>query len=274
MRDDMKKIICEQGRASDPSAGATARQGRRVKSKRSKMDRRVFVSSNLHGEWEENERRMTREKQPMGMHSKQFTDFLAPLEGWVAKQVGRPFAKVHAELRAQLKGNSTTQQHVLQHFNDFLIPPDRVRIVDGIPYEANDRCAGLTPISQGEVYVDPRDGLLKWGKEPGGGFLKKFNPKAQQRCYRKLPRHDGAEIALPENWFSGKGGKIYRKGGKWYHQFTRSIHVAPSDPRPAVQTIRVTLGTLYKEVEEVVEVLASRRLLKRLGFRPEKKRRT
>lgn len=264
MRSDIQKIICERERAQDYRTAATLRQGRRGKSGRSKMDRRIFVS-NIDGEWDED--RPLRAKQPMSMHSKDFTDFLTPLKGWVAKQVGRPFANAHSELRRLLKGGSTTQQHVLQHLNDYLIPPDRVRIIDGVAYEAGTMVTALTPIDRGTVYADPRDGILKWGTGTGRGFLKDYNPRAQQECYRKLPRKDGGEIKL------GPAGKIFRKGGKWYHHFTRTVRVDPSDPRPAIRTLRISLGTLYKEVEEEVEVLASRGLLKRFGFRPEKKRR-
>ena len=275
MRDDMKKIICEQGRAHDPSAGATARQGRRVKSRRTKMDRRIFVTPYIHGEWEETPRRATTANQPMSMHSKEFTDFLAPLEGWVAKQVGRPYAKVYSELRQQLKGGSTTQQHVLRHFGDMLIPPERVRILEGIPYEANDRCAGLTPIGTGSVYADPRDGILKWGKEPEArGWLTRYNPKAQQRCYRKLPREEGAEIDLPNNWY-GRGGKLYRKGGKWYHRYQyQSIFTCDPDTRIFEGTVVTTMsGRRIREITHLVDVPASNRMIKRLGYRPEKKRR-
>lgn len=53
---------------------------------------------------------------------KYFTDFLAPVVGFLRKHVGRPWDDVWSELCTALDGGSTTQRHVLEHVRrDFVV---------------------------------------------------------------------------------------------------------------------------------------------------------
>jgi hypothetical protein len=97
----------------------------------------------------------------LGMHRSQLerhgdkvlNENLNPLRRYLERQVGRPWDKVYSEIAARLRADSTVQQHVRDHLEDFVairprrgISP-RCRWGDGLWYEP--------------LYVDPRDGILK-----------------------------------------------------------------------------------------------------------------
>src|SRR5262245_59104039 len=45
---------------------------------------------------------------------------LKPLRRFLARQVGRPWDKVYAEIAARLRADNTVQQHVRDHLKDFV----------------------------------------------------------------------------------------------------------------------------------------------------------
>lgn len=265
MRSDIQKAICERMRYRDrwSNGGGKGRRVGKIKHSRGpKMDRRLsLVVDDETGEVDD----LSPTMRPMSIHGKGLTDFLTPLEGWLAKQIGRPYDDVYSELCAHLGGNGVLQRHVKGHAEDYLTPPERVRIINGIPCEADTRFNGYRgyenthghpPIECNELYGDPRDGIVKWGptkpKYRASSGLGRYNPKAQQRSYRKLPRRDGARIEL--------GAEVlFRDGGKWYHVRVRTTEAWDYD--------------LTRPREVTTVELATPRTLKRLGFRPEKKRR-
>lgn len=87
-------------------------------------------------------------------YRKYLNENLAPLRRYLEKQVGRPWNKVFSKITAHIRVDSTVQQHVRQHLEDFVaIKPRR---------EVNDRWR-LRPDQpwRQPLYVDPNDGLLK-----------------------------------------------------------------------------------------------------------------
>lgn len=93
---------------------------------------------------------------------KELNENLAPLRRFLMSRVGQPWDKVYGEISENLKITSAVQQHVRDHVQDFVIT--RVRVDDegqlwGVSYGAPYR------IGEGwwrrELYVDPRDGILK-----------------------------------------------------------------------------------------------------------------
>lgn len=78
---------------------------------------------------------------------------LKPLRRYLAKQVGRPWNKVYAEISANLRPSSAIQQHVRDHLHDFVaIMPRRL---------ANQlRQRPGADIWHQPFYVNPRTGLL------------------------------------------------------------------------------------------------------------------
>ena len=131
MREDMAKVIVERPRIVDyrPRKGRARpleELPKQLGMRRSQQER--------HGE-------------------KVLNENLAPLRRYLERQVGRPWDKVYSEIAARLRADSTVQQHVRDHLEDFVaIRPRRgvlasYRWGDGLWYEA--------------LYVDPRDGILK-----------------------------------------------------------------------------------------------------------------
>lgn len=75
---------------------------------------------------------------------KSFNEYLAPLEGYLLKQVGRPWDKVYGEICKGIDRRSVIGAHVLQHVPDYVeVPGDNRRWRRG---------TGL--------YVHPRTGIL------------------------------------------------------------------------------------------------------------------
>jgi hypothetical protein len=129
MREDMAKVIVERPRIVDyPSRKGRARPleelPKQLGMRRSQQER--------HGE-------------------KVLNENLNPLRRFLEGQVGRPWDKVYAEIAARLRADSTVQQHVRDHLEDFVAIKPRRGISSwrpgGLWYEP--------------LYVDPRDGILK-----------------------------------------------------------------------------------------------------------------
>lgn len=105
--------------------------------------------------------------------TKELNENLNPLFRWLNKQAGRLWNDVYAEICEQVKPDSATQLHILQHVDD--IVEKNVIIINGEPchkqahywrYNRNhDGYARIADYSRGsyrEMYVDPRDGKLKF----------------------------------------------------------------------------------------------------------------
>jgi hypothetical protein len=91
---------------------------------------------------------------------KHLNENLAPLRRFLARQVGRPWRKVFAEICATLDSGSTVKRHVRDHLEDLIV----VRVGVG----RNGEWIGPgTRGGQGvagwyeRLYVDPEDGIIK-----------------------------------------------------------------------------------------------------------------
>jgi hypothetical protein len=87
---------------------------------------------------------------------KHLNENLAPLKRYLAKQVGRRWDAVYAEISARVDRKSAVQAHVLQHIDDFVAR--EVMFFDGVPYSL--RWGRVAPLRQ-SLYVCPLDGVLK-----------------------------------------------------------------------------------------------------------------
>ena len=89
--------------------------------------------------------------------TKSLNENLAPLRRYLARQVGRPWAKVYSEISTNLKATDAVQQHVRDHLKDY------------VAMKLSFNKAGK-PMSVSrwwrsyDFYVDPGDGLLKRAK--------------------------------------------------------------------------------------------------------------
>lgn len=89
---------------------------------------------------------------------------LRPLERYLAKQVGRPWDKVYADLCEGIDRRNTVQQHIHEHVGDFVAVT--VVVIDGELHSSwrwgrpQSLVSGWAP----RFYVEPRTGLLRANK--------------------------------------------------------------------------------------------------------------
>lgn len=123
-------------------------------------------------------------------NGKYLSEFFPPLEGFLRKNVGRPWNKVNSELRAHLSVNSTTHKHVLDHlYRDFVeLNP---QWVDGVPCHSSPGYKGkFTPIAKGRWYVDAH-GLLKEAKYKARYTKPKKPARVAINTYEEYRQIDG-----------------------------------------------------------------------------------
>ncbi len=142
MRKDMSKIIVERPRRGR----AAVRPGRS----------RPVVDD----DGEPVRAKGAREPKAPPQKTKTLNENLAPLKRYLAANVGRPWNKVFSEISQHLKPNSTVQQHVRDHIEDFVAVKTRMRAGKVV---TNWRFGGERELDQSyqHYYVHPRTGLLK-----------------------------------------------------------------------------------------------------------------
>lgn len=138
MRKDIKYVIIERPRTG----------GKRWKPGRSKYDLEDNPPPDKEGSL----------RKKYGYNGKELNDFLAPLEGFLRKSVGRPWDKVYSEICENLRMDSVTQRHVRSHVFGFV--EKHAYVKDNIvcyfsPY------SGYQPLRKGDLYICPKSGLLK-----------------------------------------------------------------------------------------------------------------
>ncbi len=101
--------------------------------------------------------RFNRDKSP--------TDVLAPLVGYLRKNVGKHWDKVHKDISSHLKVTSMAQSHVLDHLDSMVVKKVVMKLkgnkykpytTDGLPVSVGDD----NRTYQG-FFVDPRTGILR-----------------------------------------------------------------------------------------------------------------
>lgn len=99
----------------------------------------------------------------MNWGGKELNENLAPLRRFLHSRVGHKWDAVYSEISEHLKATSAVQQHVRDHVTDFVTTQVHVDAHGelwgrrwGAPYRI-----GAGHGSRGELYVDPRDGILK-----------------------------------------------------------------------------------------------------------------
>lgn len=183
MRRDMSKVIVERARLH----AGPLRKGRTPQSL-DELDE-LPRGQGLH--------RQARERGG----DKALNENLAPLYRFLEKSVGRPWDKVYSELRANIKPGNTVQEHVLSHVADKIHV--KVQLVEPTPHaptgiECHHRRYGAFAVREGDLYVDPRDGIVK---------------RAKNRCApapRKYPRwRDNHRLLVRGKLFAKKINGIW-----------------------------------------------------------------
>ena len=133
--------------------------------------------------------------------TKSLNENLAPLRRYLARQVGRPWAKVYSEISAHLKATNAVQQHVRDHLKDY------------VAIKVSFNKAGEPMSVSGwwrsyDFYVDPLDGILKRAKNDTDKARKRAKEQRRQRLaleQRKISRIDLAP-----------GSDLRRLSGIWF----------------------------------------------------------
>lgn len=103
-----------------------------------------------------------RESMGRGYATKELNENLQPLQRYVARQVGRPWRLVHAEISQRLSVRSAVQKHVLDHLRE--IVAESVWWRGDVVFHA-DRFGGVRPLeswgSWRRYFVCPKTGLLR-----------------------------------------------------------------------------------------------------------------
>lgn len=160
MREDIQKVLCTRARIINRDCWN--------KNPREKYIRNYYKKNRLI--YDENgniEDSNAINKISMHMRGKEFSDLLAPLKGWARKSIGKPYDKAWSELCKHLNGQGVLQNHVKQHARSFIIPPNEIVIIDNRAFYRKTyyRYSMIKgEIESGELYGDPRDGIIKFGK--------------------------------------------------------------------------------------------------------------
>lgn len=139
--------------------------------------------------------------------TKNFTDVLGPLEGWVRKQIGRPGRKVLAEISAVLPATGgVSLTHARGHLFQFLLT--ECFYVDGVlchsgyggPMPVHGTYAGVAYIDPADDIVKPikRDSDLRWllrRRYPGVSYQKKPQPPTRRWVEGRL------FVSVGEVWY-------------------------------------------------------------------------
>ncbi len=210
MRDDIAKVIVERPRA------------RRRWAKAEKGIRRTK-------EWKNHDAPTKMPMQPAEGERKHFTDLLAPLEGLIKKNIGRPWDKVYKEICEHLKPNSTMQKHVLDHVKRDLVERNCQFDVNGFPWRSPGRYE--MPLGKGELYVDKQGFIRKvrnnWkyraAHDAGGVGSYQKEERVLEVYGKKFYCRDGIWFSDKRRWqsvdgpsFDLDGVNYYMKDGVWY----------------------------------------------------------
>jgi hypothetical protein len=137
------------------------------------------------------------------------------LKRYLARQVGRPWNKVYAEICANLRVDSTVQQHVRDHLRDFVVVQPRRDVT---------RHSFRGSLWWQEFYVDPKTGLLcRTDKLP--------EEKARLRAKRQRPTPPLERIKLAED------RELRLIDGIWYE-----VQMAPM-PNARYRVVREIIRT-------------------------------
>jgi len=178
MRADMAKVIVERPR----------RGGDRSRKRRMGSFELLPTKEGIRQRW---------------VDHKYLNENLSPLRRFLVSRVGRRWDAVYAELNEHLAVRNAVQQHVRTHVSSFVALHIRVA-ADGVLEDEWRWRLGWR--SSYDLYVDPRDGILKRCRTD-----KVYRREAQQRHQQRLARQAEAEqIVL------GPLRELHRIDGVWY----------------------------------------------------------
>jgi hypothetical protein len=133
--------------------------------------------------------------------TKALNENLAPLRRYLARQVGRPWAKVYSEISANLKATNAVQQHVRDHLEDFVA----IKLSFN---KAGEPMSVTRWRSSYDFYVDPRDGILKRAKQETDKARKRAKERRRQQLARAQSKVNRINLS--------PGSDLRQLSGIWY----------------------------------------------------------
>jgi hypothetical protein len=141
-----------------------------------------------------------------GWHAKSFSDFLSPLRRFLRSQVGRPWDKVHAEIRKALP-NGLHSDHLWSHITSEVM----IQCV-----ERDGRVFGRPFYFGGEIEVE---GLY-------------VHPRTKLLCYKRKSRFDFERRSSAVDFVRlGENEEYRRIDGIWYYRLFVSLDTTPPTRR-------------------------------------------
>ena len=141
MRADMNKVIVERPRS-----------GWRIKTRRQRLKEPDDLPSKVG---------VRRYAELTQTRSKHLNEHLGPLKRYLGRQRGRPWNKVHGEIRAVLDTRNEVQAHILSHLENFIAIRVHVdRKGRWLAMSSWDMTSTPDQWRQA-LYVDPHDGIIK-----------------------------------------------------------------------------------------------------------------
>jgi len=221
MRRDMSKKLCERPRIHDGWG-----RGDRYKRRNGKVDVHDLV---YHEQMEDEENpcidvperhKSNRKRQAMsrGRGDKELGENLQPLFRFIEKQVGRPWDKVYSEICEQVRPDSATQLHILQHLKFHVIGMEgeynrEVLEENGRVYVVNSY-VGKSELRKGDIYINLRTNILcKYKKNP---LPKRVYPKPEDvvkiNDFTYYAKIDGIwnEVIYEQKWSQDLNKSIFR----------------------------------------------------------------
>lgn len=208
MRRDMHKLLCERSRRKDPWADPGDRRTYfRSRDKSVHVDDFVEIDEETGEEKvviDECDKKVARQRTPMTRSGKELSDFLAPLMGWLRKQVGKKWDNVYSQL-SEIMPDGVHSDHIKSHIRSWI--EEKVFLIDGIAHKKPMYSGDFSPVPKNELYVDPLDNILKWGKGKVS-YSRGLHP-----CYGKLK----FQKKVNQNLIELDNGNQYQKiDGIWY----------------------------------------------------------
>lgn len=103
---------------------------------------------------------------------KMLNENLAPLRRFLERQVDRPWNKVHSEMCERINPRNEVQAHILSHVDQYIERrPVKVEPSRDAPCGLMRRgfqFRSLFPLKPGDLYVDPKDGIIKRARRKMG----------------------------------------------------------------------------------------------------------
>jgi len=183
MRDDIEKVICERPRSGQDGGIAVRAHRRRL--------------NRIDGETDVKFEPMGRKRAHGWYRTKEFADFLSPIKGLLAKNVGRPWDKLYSELRRVLPNDNTTQRHVYLHLNQYV---ERHPVFeDGRVFRPQGGGWGskkLPELRTDDYYVSAHGLLLRYRSKPIKDSQK---PRRVERC--QLTSNGTGYVKFGHSWY-------------------------------------------------------------------------